>query len=94
MPDEIITEAALMREARERLAAEVEAKTTAKAAAAKEAIERQQHPVDDFDRRLAAARRAALPAEPVAYRFVPRQGGFKITAITEADFPFPVKPKV
>jgi hypothetical protein len=77
-------EAAAMREARRRLADNV---------AAKEAADKLV-PLDvDWERRLAAARAAIAPSEPVAYRFVPRQGGFAITAITEGDLAVPVSPK-
>ena len=75
-----------MRDARRRLADEVEAK--AKAAAA------NPEPLDpDFERRLAAARAAVAPSEAVAYRFVPAPGGFVITAITEEDLAVPVSPR-
>lgn len=76
-----------MREARQRLAE----RAAAKDAAEKQELERQRG--GDFDHRLAAARAAVAPLEPVAYRFVPRQGGFAITAITEADLAIPVSPK-
>ena len=78
-----------MRDARLRLAERV----VAKEAAAKQELERQLHPARDFDRRLAAARAAVAPLEPVAYRFVPQPGGFAITAITEADLAVPVSPR-
>ena len=73
-----------MPEARRRLADKV---------AAKEAADKLA-PLDvDWERRLAAARAAIAPSEPVAYRFVPRQGGFGITAITAEDLAIPVSPK-
>jgi hypothetical protein len=80
-------DAGQMREARQRLAE----RAAAKDAAEKQELERQRGGA--FDHRLAAARAAVAPLEPVAYRFVPRQGGFAITAITEADLAIPVSPK-
>jgi hypothetical protein len=88
-PVSVAAEDASMREARRRLAE----RGAAKEAAAKAALERQLHPVDDFDHRLAAARKAVAPSEPIAYRLVPRQGGFAITAITEEDLAVRVSPK-
>ena len=76
-----------MREARRRLAARV----MAKEAAEKRQPEPPRH--DDFERRLAAARAAVAPSEPVAYRFEACQGGFAIYAITEEDLAVPVSPR-
>ena len=78
-----------MRDARLRLAERV----AAKEAAAKQELEWQLHLAGDFDHRLAAARKAVAPSEPIAFRFVPRQGGFVITAITAEDLAVPVSPK-
>jgi hypothetical protein len=80
-----------MRAVRRRLAERVAAQEAAAKAAL--SLERQLHPVDDFEHRLAAARKAVAPAEPIAFRFVPRQGGFVITAITAEDLAVPVSPK-
>jgi hypothetical protein len=74
-----------MRDARLRLAERV----AAKEAAAKLELERQLHPAGDFDHRLAAARKAVAPSEPIAFRFVACEGGFAITAITEEDLAVP-----
>jgi hypothetical protein len=83
-PVSVAAEEAAMHEARRRLADKV---------AAKEAAD-QLEPLDvNFERRLTAARAVVAPAEPVAYRFVARPGGFAITAITEADLAVPVSPK-
>jgi hypothetical protein len=69
------------------------AESSAAASAAKEAADKLE-PLDvGWERRLAAARAAIAPSEPVAYRFVPRQGGFVITAITAEDLAVPVSPK-
>jgi hypothetical protein len=78
-----------MRDARLRLAERV----AAKEAAAKLELERQLHPAGDFDHRLAAARKAVAPSEPIAFRFVACEGGFAITAITEEDLAVPVSPR-
>ena len=88
-PISVAAEDTAMREARRRLAE----RAAAKEAAAKAALERQLHPGDDFDHRLAAARKAVAPSEPIAFRFVPGQGGFVITAITAEDLAVPVSPK-
>jgi hypothetical protein len=83
-PVSVAAEEATMHEARRRLADKV---------AAKEAADKLE-PLDvDWERRLAAARAAIAPTETVAYRFVPRQGGFAITAITEEDLAVAVSPK-
>jgi hypothetical protein len=86
-PVSVAAEDASMREARRRLAERVMVKEAAD--------KRQPEPPrdDDFERRLAAARAAVAPAEPVAYRFEARQGGFAITAITEEDLAVPVGPR-
>ena len=76
-----------MREARHRLAQRAEAKE----AADRRLLEGQLG--GNFDQRLVAARAAVAPSEPVAYRFVPRQGGFAITAITEEDLAVPGSPR-
>ena len=88
-PISVAAEDGAMREARRRLAARVAAAKEA----AKAELERQLHPVDDFDHRLAAARKAVAPSEPIAFSFVARQGGFAITAITEEDLAVPVSPR-
>jgi hypothetical protein len=65
-----------MRAARARLADEV-------AARKKQA---EAPPADYFERRLAEARAAVAPLEPITYCFVPREGGyFQVIAITAAD---------
>jgi hypothetical protein len=87
-PVSVAAEDTTMRDARLRLAERV----AAKKAAAKQELERQLHPAGDFDHRLAAARKAA-PSEPIAFRFVPCEGGFAITAITEEDLAVPVSPR-
>jgi hypothetical protein len=87
-PVPVAAEEPAMRHARQRLADKI----ASKEAAAKQELERQLHPAADFDRRLAAARKAA-PSEPIAFRFVPHEGGFAITAITEEDLAVPVSPK-
>jgi hypothetical protein len=88
-PVSVDAEDASMRDARHRVAE----RGAAKEAAAKQELERQLRPAGDLDHRLAAARKAVAPSEPIAYRFVPRQGGFAITAITEEDLAVAVSPK-
>jgi hypothetical protein len=67
-----------MRAARRRLADHVAARQKAHQ-------QLPEPPRDDFDQRLADARAATAPHEPVAYWFVPRPGGFVIKAITVDD---------
>ena len=83
-PVSVDAEDASMRDARHRVAE----RGAAKEAAAEQELERQLRPAGDLDHRLAAARKAA-PSEPIAFRFVPCEGGFAITAITEEDLAVP-----
>jgi len=75
-----------MREARRHLAKKVATEQAAK-------NQPQLPPADDWERRIDQARAAVAPTEVVTFRFIPREGGFQIVAITEKDVEVPVSNK-